>query len=161
MTGGAAGVHDPVARFAVTAEHYCAWAEHAPKSADGEVETAIRLLLDLMTRVIELPASDPDDEDDERPTHAEWNAVFRRFATLPFQYYATSDPWDMEDKSVGVGDLHDDLADVWRDVRHGLNAYKAGRIDSASWQWSFSFRSHWGEHATEALRVLVAALHAK
>ncbi len=159
MSPGAAGVHDPVARFAVTAEHYCAWAEHAPKSADGEVESAIRLLLDLMKRVIELPASDPDDEDLVRPTHEQWSVVFRRFATLPFQYYATNDPLDIEVESAGVGDLHDDLADVWRDVRTGLDAYKAGRVDSASWQWSFSFRSHWGEHAAEALRVLVAGLH--
>jgi hypothetical protein len=160
VTAGEVGEADPIARFAAAAERYCAWAESTPESAYGEVDKAIRLLLELVARVLDLPPTEPGEEDFERPTHEQWKAVFRRFATLPIQHYGTHSPQDLEDTPVLIGDLHDDLADVWRDIREGLAAYAAGDRDSACWQWSFSFGNHWGEHAAEALRVLVLTRHA-
>lgn len=158
MNGGGTESTDPVARFAETAERYCAWAETAPESADGEVETALRLLLELTVRVLDLPEPDADGPELDGPTDAEWKAVLRRFTTIQVQLYGTCLPDDVAGDQHLTGDLHDDLADIWRDVRHGLDHYRAGERDEASWQWRFSFRSHWGYHAGEALRVLVAVM---
>jgi hypothetical protein len=55
--------------------------------------------------------------------------------------------------------IADDVADVWRDVKRGLLALGEGhRPDDVTWQWRFDFYSHWGRHATEALRALHARL---
>lgn len=161
MTGGGAASTDPVARFAEAAERYCAWAENEPEVPEWELETAIRFLLELTACALDLPEVEVEDgdEDGERPSHDAWQSVFRRFTPVPASYYATCDPEELVDGSPVVGDVHDDLADTWRDLRHGLDLHRAGRVDAACWHWRFSFRSHWGWHATEALRVLVAKLH--
>ena len=160
MSGGATGATDPVARFAAAAENYCAWAEHAPASKDGEIETAIGLLLDLMSRALVLPAADPDAEDAQGRTQEERKVVLRRFETLGLHWYSTCDPSDVGSENVMTGDLCDDLTDIWADVREGLDLYRTGRIDTASWHWSLTFRGHWSAHAAEALRVLMSKLHA-
>jgi len=71
-------------------------------------------------------------------------------------YAEVFDPYEMDDTPV-VGSLSDDLADVYRDLRRGLALFDAsnrpGKID-AVWDWRFHFHSHWGEHATGALRPL-------
>jgi hypothetical protein len=160
VTAPRAGASDPVARFAEVAERFCAWAENPPEVAEWELETAIRFLLELTARALDLPDADvDDDEDTPGPDDAATKAVYDRFSVLPAGLYATVDPEDVAGDSQLVGDVLDDLADVWRDVRTGLDAHRADRVDEACWQWRFSFRSHWGWHATEALRVLVAKLH--
>jgi hypothetical protein len=79
-----------------------------------------------------------------------------RFASVPGpQHYGTASPADVLGE-VTVGDLHDDLADVWRDPRGPLDLFQAGLRDDAVWFWRFGFAHHWGEHAGEAIRVLVA-----
>ena len=166
MTDSRAGENDPVARFAEVAERFCTWVESPAEVPEWEGENAIRFLLELTTRALDLPDTYPDDdeadEDDDvhRPTDEAWQLVFRRFTPVPVQYYATCDPAVLEDQGLLVGDVHDDLADTWRDVRHGLDIYRAGMVDSACWHWRFSFRSHWGEHAAGALRVLLMAHNA-
>ena len=158
MTLPRAGETDPVARFAQVAERFCAWVESEPQVAEWESENAIRFLLELTARALDLPEADVEDDlDTPRPDDAAYAEVRQRFAVLPAGLYATADPEDVAGETHLVGDVLDDLADVWRDVHHGLDAYRAGRRDEACWNWRFSFRSHWGEHAVEALRVLVRA----
>jgi hypothetical protein len=157
VTAAGAGASDPVARFAETAERYCAWSENPPEVVEWEVETAIRFLLELTARALDLPGVYVEDDwgvDLEGRTHEEWQAVFRRFVTIPVQYYGTRDPEELVDGEALVGDVHDDLADTWRDVRNALDYYRAGRVDEAHWHWRWTLRNHWGAHATEALRVL-------
>jgi uncharacterized protein DUF5063 len=48
-----------------------------------------------------------------------------------------------------------DLADIWADLKRGLNAYERGDCDAALWDWGFGFKFHWGRHLVDAL----AALH--
>lgn len=81
------GDDDPVARFAEAAERYCAWAEHAPPHPQDEVDTAIRLLLEVMVRAMELPLVETDDEDIvDRLTLEQWQVVYDRFATPPVRF---------------------------------------------------------------------------
>jgi len=50
----------------------------------------------------------------------------------------------------------DDLADIWRDLRTGLNAMATeSRWEDVGWEWRFGLQTHWGKHAVDAL----AALH--
>lgn len=123
----------------------------------GEPVTPLRLLLDLVRAALDLPDVEAGDEEPASLDHAAWKRMHASFATLRApQYYATADPDEIEGEPL-VGDLHDDLADVWRDLRPSLDLFDAGARDAAAWHWRFDFTSHWGEHAVEAIRVLRAA----
>ena len=61
-------------------------------------------------------------------------------------------------KSPLVGDLADDIADIFSDVLTGLKCFDDGRMADAAWEWAFSFQTHWGRHASGAIRTLHAYL---
>jgi hypothetical protein len=50
--------------------------------------------------------------------------------------------------------LADAIADIFHDVDCGLRFFDAGQRTEAIWQWGFQFATHWGEHATSAIRAL-------
>lgn len=87
----------------------------------------------------------------------EWHRLFRslrrKLGTCD-QYWKFFNPF-VKDKPV-LGSLADDLADIYGDIRPGLQLYKHGSSDAkrtAIWNWRFHI-SHWGRHATGALRAL-------
>ncbi len=50
--------------------------------------------------------------------------------------------------------LFDDLADIYRDVHHGLAVWNVGTPDAqaeAAWQWRWGYENHWGEHLFRAM----------
>jgi len=53
-----------------------------------------------------------------------------------------------------MGDVGDDLLDVYHDVRGGLVAFDRGEVNDAAWHWSFLHRIHWGRHAVGGLFAL-------
>lgn len=55
-----------------------------------------------------------------------------------------------------VSAISDDLGDIWRDLREGVDLYRLGYISAAAWHWRFHFLLHWGRHAVSA----ISALHA-
>ncbi len=67
-------------------------------------------------------------------------------------YWEVFDPYEL-DQPV-AGSLSDDLLDVYRDVRGGLALWESRHDADAIWEWRFSFESHWGDHAVDALRAL-------
>lgn len=81
--------------------------------------------------------------------------VAARVAMLPVGYYGSLlDPLAVPPGEAGVGDLADDLADVFADVLHGLRLFDRGAVEDAAWSWRLSLWTHWGEHAASAIRVL-------
>ena len=74
--------------FFDTASAFCTWAESVPAAPEDEADTAIRMLSKLLALVHELPDLF-DEEDAPGSTHEEWVAVYKRFGTLPFNYYAS------------------------------------------------------------------------
>jgi hypothetical protein len=52
-----------------------------------------------------------------------------------------------------IGDLRDDLADIYRDLRRGLTAFEESEADGI-WEWRFNHEVHWGIHARDALVAL-------
>ena len=159
----------PVGRFIAVVKEYCAWAEGTPGSKSEEVETAIRLVANLYasalllhSSLLDLPDPNPADnvDDNYRISHSEWTAIHKRFGALPFNYYHVfSSPTKLktgrpEEAEAVIGDLADDLADIYRDLKEGLLLYENGRIAEAIWHWNHDFYAHWGEHASSALYAL-------
>jgi hypothetical protein len=67
-------------------------------------------------------------------------------------YWEVFNPLE-EDEAV-VGDLRDDLRDIYRDIKEGFVAFERGHVNYAIWHWKFHFIVHWGDHLVDALRVL-------
>jgi hypothetical protein len=140
--------------FFGTASEFCRWAEVRPATPDDEVATALSLLSRLYAQALELPPLF-DEEDAPKVSHEEWLVIYKRFGSLPFNYYAEySEPHCTEDPSPGMGDLADDLADIWRDLKGGLALYNKGNHAAAAWERRESFNIHWARHAAGALYAL-------
>lgn len=147
-------MNSSIERFAETARRFCTWAEGEPQAAATEANIALRLLSELHERALQLPeGAVPGDP--QAPSHEAWTVVFRRFGSLPFNYYVQqTDPFVFEDAGHEVGDLADDLADIWADLKGGLSLFDAGLKDAAASHWWQYFWIHWGMHATSGLYPL-------
>lgn len=147
-------------QFAEVAEQFCIWAEGAPLSPKREAELANQLLSTLYQRALML-TDVFEDVEAVRVTRDEWDLVYKRFGSLPFNYYMQcADPDNVPNELPGVADLADDLADTWGDLKRGLMLYKAGYPIAASWEWQGSFWSHWGDHAAGGIYALHVWLRA-
>ena len=60
----------------------------------------------------------------------------------------------IESEKPVVGDLYDDLADIYGDLWEGIQALKAGEKTEALSLWVTSYFFHWGHHASAALKAL-------
>lgn len=69
-------------------------------------------------------------------------------------YFEVFDPWEDTGDPAVVGDLADDLWDIYTELQAGLALWDQGRRENAIWEWRFGFEMHWGEHATGAMRAL-------
>ena len=128
-----------------------------PESRD--VLEARQLLLSLMVSIPHLSEYRTPDggvADGERRGRDAWDRDHRRFANLPFQYYrSVFDPHDLDAADEPeVGDLHDDLADIYSDLWSGLQAHRAGDPEGALAIWVDYYFCHWGQHASSALHAI-------
>lgn len=141
--------------FASAARSYCNWAEQADgqQSAKSEMQAARRYLAALYAIAVGLPSYEC--EWVERPVSKdEWAEKYARFGALPVGYYGSiCNPLQVPAGEAALGDLADDLADIWRDLQQGLTIFEDGYRNAAGWQWQDSF-SHWGEHALNALAII-------
>ncbi len=142
------------------AERYCALIE-AAGSYDREafVAALVPALAGLLSAASELPAVLPGSGDlAGRPSDEEWGRRLKAVQSVlgDWTYYRTTFAIRGDaDAAVSMGFLDDDLADIWRDMRHTLRALEGGApIVDVTWEWRLGFYTHWGEHATQALRVL-------
>ncbi len=72
------------------------------------------------------------------------------------EYWEVFDPYKRTDPLAGR--LSDDLADIYQDVRRGLDLLQdGGPLNEALWVWRFDFWNHWSDHAADALRALTHA----
>lgn len=117
-----------------------------------------QLLPALYSSALNMPEADPTDEPDiDRLSHEQWNELFKRIKAKVggWAYYQEMfDPYDFSELSPVVGDLADDLADIYRDLVEGVDLWNLGRHADAIWTWKSNFQSHWGEHALGALRAI-------
>lgn len=143
--------------FKEIATEYCAWVEGREVREDVGVWLA-RILAEL----IQVAYGIPDDglwdagayEEDGYKTR-DYQEVRNSLSDLPFQYYReVHDSTVLEDDAPVNGELHDDVADIYGDLKRGLFVHEHHSPSEAERYWRQSFRYHWGEHATGALRAL-------
>lgn len=115
-------------------------------------------LLEIYTRVLSLPATEPGETDVDHLQFAEnarsgFNRAIRN--TLgPRDHY-----WMVFDSTLGEGpvrgSLADDIADVYFDLKEWLQLAKdeVSKV-SVIWDLKLSFRSHWGRHTSSALKAI-------
>lgn len=144
--------------FHAAAMAYCAWCHQPRTEPEAEqAREALRSLTKLHSAALDLPRSPPCGGDPVAPevTDDGWKAIYDSFQGLPFQYSGVvqAPHVDLPGEAV-VGDLADDLADVYRDIKDGLALWEHGHPIEAVWHWRFHFAFHWGRHAADALRAL-------
>lgn len=140
--------------FAENVRHFCQWVE----SSNHDVETARQLLLALMQGVPHLIVSDDLREHESqhpRRGYEGWEADYKRLSDFPIQHYREIfSPCVLNDEPPVGGDLHDDLADIYGDLWHGLHALDSGDGIYAVSYWRESYFQHWGHHASSAVYAI-------
>jgi hypothetical protein len=160
--------HLDVLQFRAAAELFCRLLESWPADADRWVEEILAALARLYACGHALPdfgiTDEAPDMYDEFPVaDEEWRRVYSLVReTLGTQagywvYFDPTEPPTSGEQPV-FGDLADDLADIYRDIKPGLRAWDAGLAQYLAdivYEWKFpSFGSHWGVHAVSAMRAL-------
>jgi hypothetical protein len=146
--------------FVNTAEAFCAHIEEAPSCERPVfVRLCFSLISKLLSEAMELPEVerklDAGSVSDERYNEI---AQFVKAKFIDDDYYTMMfDPYEIAAEPV-VGSLSDDLADIWRGIKSGLEALNKGGLEDAVAQWRSSFAEQWGDQATQVLRPLSALL---
>jgi Domain of unknown function (DUF5063) len=170
--------HPALTRFAPLAAAYCELLDNAAAhTAESLLQTAHSLLPQLYVAALALPPTgvlfkieeddtSTADEDDLTPLDApdpdrgesdEWIAAYRALSAqlgAHNLYREIFDPYEPQSEPEVTASLADDLRDIHRDLLSGLRKWFRGESGEALWEWRFGFESHWGEHATGALRAL-------
>jgi hypothetical protein len=148
---------DCLSNFALEAQRFVDWAtgtDDQPMTA----RSALVRLVSLYQSGLALP--EPDFTENDRPPAPKPNSkeiVLTRAKTLGLQYYSVIfDPLEVPQDGNVIGDLTDDICDIYLDIARSLAVYESGDPAEAHWNWHFSLWTHWGHHAVCA----ISALHA-
>jgi hypothetical protein len=60
------------------------------------------------------------------------------------------DPTEVNPPIPVMATISDDLSDIYRELMQGLVLFQSGQIESALWQWHFTYYAHWGRHLSHA-----------
>jgi len=142
------------------AERFCTLIETAESFERDEFVAAVAVsLAELLAAASTLPDLTPTNTDvDARSSSGEVRALFgavQRVLGSWGDYQTTLAPHGDEAERAVLRPVADDLVDIWRDLKEGLLGLAEGAPEGdVIWEWRFGFYSHWGRHATEALRAL-------
>ena len=148
-------------KFATAVADFENWVIGGSDSGIEAVQNASIHLVTLYRLALSLKFSGTDDdinnESIERVDDTEYQKVLSKLSRIPFQYYGeVFDPLIIPPEEPVIGDITDDLADIYRDTVSALRAYNNGSTHEAVWYWLFCFNSHWADHATGGIRALDA-----
>jgi hypothetical protein len=157
-----------VVSFKAAAHRFCLLLEFDPADREEWVRQVLVALAELYAGAHHLPTGEdlPDFEDDVPGEFSveddEYYPIVRRVNGLIqknsyWAYFDPTEPPDSSEKPV-LGDLGDDLGDIYRDIKPGLRAWETGRdnyLTALVFDWRTpNFESHWGVHAVDAMRAL-------
>jgi len=147
------------ARFSREAERFVGWADGSACADRLTAPDALRRVTQLYAEALALPqpwSPSVAVQPTELPVflEARLNQVRLRASALALQHYSEIFCPHVPSEPPRVGELADDLAAIYGDVALGLHLHERGRVDDALWQWGFGFQSHWGQHASSAIRAL-------
>jgi hypothetical protein len=160
-----------VIKFRQAATQFCGLLEVDPDQHRLWIREVLMALADLYASANALSMLGPFEFSEDAPEqirihHNQWKAVYDQVSrALPQRWYLTffdlTESLDLEQKPV-IGDLADDLADIYRDLKPGLlvtsNQQNAVMVEVV-FDWQFSFQSHWGDHAVNAMKLLHQLLY--
>lgn len=147
-----------LADFAELATAFCGWCESGALGPAPE-RAISRWLAQLYAGGLQLSEVEPEPgaPDD---TVSETALAEASISPLRGRHYREIfDPNPELDEQASVGDIGDDLLDIYRDIKRGLELYRRGLPLAAEWEWAFNFRIHWGRHAAAALLALHGLAH--
>jgi len=156
-------------RFSLIAQQFCALVDSVPRLDRGELLVRLyRLLPQLISEAIALPNVELGDDGDQaegtrksappaksRLSHEQWTELYNRLRETLGDcdlYWQVFDP--TKDNEAIHGSLADDVADIYRDLKEGLDDIHLARSEDAIWEWRLGFSSHWGKHAIDSLRTI-------
>jgi hypothetical protein len=149
----------PVNDFASIAAAFCAWCESGALGDKPEFQMS-RWFSRLYAGGL-LLVDVPSEEDAPAETLVDTTAGEAAINKLRGYYYReVFDPDPTLNEEPCIGDLGDDLLDIYEDIKRGLSLYELGYPKAAEWEWAFHFRIHWGRHATAGLLALHCLVHA-
>lgn len=163
--------------FAAASRAYCNFIEALTEDRPANFYSSLELLLaQLHIAILQIDA-DPDapetpDAESRDMTHNQWKVITQRLEQLTAD--ETNRLYDMHIASwktakpadnycaVRASMLWDDLADIYRDLKNGLQLWDTNTDDArrgASWEWRFGYESHWGYHLARAIQTTHEARH--
>jgi hypothetical protein len=164
-------LHPMVHQFRVAAERFCQLLEVKPDNANHWTEKVLTALARLYAAGHALPDGSTSDNAPDlkafRVEDEEWQRVYSLVHEILgsqsgyWAYFDPSEPPTSGDEAI-FGDLGDDLADIYRDIKPGLRAWEAGLeqyVADIVFDWKCVFSSHWGVHAVSAMRALHPLAH--
>lgn len=145
-----------IREFAELAQEYCSWVEGDGNKDEEHLFYVQVLLSKLYCWGVQLPECDPTDllESNEKPDH-DHKSVLSHFNEFPVQYYSmVFNAHIVPSEEPVTGDVIDDLADIYKDLKDGLWYLSKGSELDAVFQWRFSFGIHWARHVLGAMYAL-------
>lgn len=144
--------------FVINVRDYCDWIE----SNEHNIRSVRQTILALMQGIPYLIANKDEESKScnfPRRGYDDWAHDVARMKCLPLQYYRVAfDRLKIEEETAVIGDVCDDLVDIYGELWHGLQAHDAGATDYAIAHWRDSYRFHWGLHANGAICAIDAFL---
>jgi hypothetical protein len=152
---------DNAAAMAEASKRYCALIEMPPPDdADKRRRELVAALARLVASAALLEEPHHMDLTEEREAKLPFDKIRQKLAWIPWGlYYDLCESCldtSKEPKPL-IGDVFDDLSDIYRDVSIGLLYWEAGAHSDAQWYWCAMFRSHWQYHAASAIYALTHA----
>ncbi|MEK3808143.1 DUF5063 domain-containing protein [Bacillus sp. FSL H8-0547] len=142
--------------FVKMASEFCHLIENFTLSSESDkVMNLLRTISSLYAAALTLPESDLAEE---KITVLDFALPDINLGDIA-DYWALFDPYT--DEEPVACSLNDDLQDIYRDVKEGLMMYQKDKRLEAAWHWKFTFESHWGQHALQAMRALHWAVGAE
>jgi Domain of unknown function (DUF5063) len=152
-------------RFGEIAKRFCSIVDAADLDRFDFLFEIYRVLPKLVDEAINLPHLSLDEQDEsEKVAEPEDGSKLRKKNGQNCKYELVKQrlgDWDVymhvfdptTDKDAIYGSLADDIADIYQDLREGLDLSQAQAAE-AIWTWRFHYYFHWGRHALDALRTI-------
>jgi hypothetical protein len=138
-----------IEEFLYSADAYCRVIETLGSLDDKRTRKAVHAALaDLYAKALHLPRTEVETEEAERFDFPLPELEGQKYD----MYFQVFDSYKLEEPVTGS--LKDDILGVYQDLKEGLLLYEQGAVAEAVWQWKFSFATHWGHHAANAIRAL-------
>ena len=158
-------------RFASVAREFCRVIDSAPNLDRVALLVEVyKILPQLIGEAIHLPnveLSDDESQEEEirksqardrmRLSDAQWGKLYGSLKEKLGDVNLYWEVWDPTKHSEPIyGSLADDFADIYRDLKEGLNLSETHQAmpEDSIWEWRFGYYSHWGKHAIDALRTI-------